>query len=252
MKATLRHLLVGLANRYETIEFIQGDPSWFMHQVADPLDQETMAFLAMCLSYGSRKQFMPKIDQLMRLAGERPYRWIAGGGYADSIVSSDPCYYRLYTYADIHRLLTALHDLFCEYGSLGAFASEAVRQDMSGVSDVESVLVALATFFRRHGIKGLVPSPYTSACKRPCMFLRWMVRDGSPVDLGLWSGFIDKANLYVPLDTHVLQTANQLEIARVKSAGWKAVVDLTRQLGEAFPGDPARGDFALYGYDIDR
>lgn len=181
MKVALRHLLVGLANRYETIEFIQGDPSWFMHQVADPLDQETMAFLAMCLSYGSRKQFMPKIDQLMRLAGGRPYRWIAGGGYADSIVSSDQCYYRLYTYADIHRLLTALHDLFCEYGSLGAFASEAVRQDMSGVSDVESVLVALATFFRRHGIKGLVPSPYTSACKRSCMFLRWMVRDGSPV-----------------------------------------------------------------------
>ena len=226
MKAALRHLLVGLANRYETIGFIQGDPSWFMHQVADPLDQETMAFLAMCLSYGSRKQFMPKIDQLMRLAGGRPYRWIAGGGYADGIVSSDQCYYRLYTYADIHRLLTALHDLFCEYGSLGAFASEAVRQDMSGVSDVESVLVALATFFRRHGIKGLVPSPYTSACKR--------------------------ANLYVPLDIHVLQTANQLEIARVKSAGWKAVVDLTRQLGEAFPSDPARGDFALYGYDIDR
>ena len=228
MKAALRHLLVGLANRYETIGFIQGDPSWFMHQVADPLDQETMAFLAMCLSYGSRKQFMPKIDQLMRLAGGRPYRWIAGGGYADGIVSSDQCYYRLYTYADIHRLLTALHDLFCEYGSL------------------------LATFFRRHGIKGLVPSPYTSACKRPCMFLRWMVRDGSPVDLGLWSSFIDKANLYVPLDIHVLQTANQLEIARVKSAGWKAVVDLTQQLGEAFPSHPARGDFALYGYDIDR
>ena len=46
---------------------------------------------------------------------------------------------------------------------------------------MESVLVALPTFFRRHGIKGLVPSPYTSACKRSCMFLRWMVRDGSPV-----------------------------------------------------------------------
>lgn len=102
---------------------------------------------------------------------------------------------------------------------------------------MESVLVALASFFKGYGIKGLVPSPYTSACKRPCMFLRWMVRDNSPVDLGLWSTFIDKANLYIPLDTHVLQSAAKLKIMNGKPAGWKAVTSLTRHMAEAFPRD---------------
>ena len=62
MNETRRQLLVTLADRYETATFIKSDPSWFMHQVSDPHDQETAAFLAMCLSYGSRQQFLPKIE----------------------------------------------------------------------------------------------------------------------------------------------------------------------------------------------
>lgn len=252
MDDSLHRFLVSLAERYETAAFINDDPSWFMHQMVESRDQETMAFLAMCLSYGSRKQFMPKILQLMRMAGGKPYDWIASGSYEDCIEPSAQCFYRLYTCRDIYQLLTALRNLFRQYGSLGMLAQDAAAQASDERSDVESVLVALATFFHERGIKGLVPSPYTSACKRPCMFLRWMVRDGSPVDLGLWSGFIDKAHLFIPLDTHVLQTAERLNIAIGKSAGWRAVTRLTSQMAEAFPGDPARADYALYGYDVAR
>ena len=77
MNRAQRQLLVTLADRYETASFIEGDPSWFMHQVSDPFDQETTAFLAMCLSYGSRQQFLPKIEQLMNIAQWHPYDWIA-------------------------------------------------------------------------------------------------------------------------------------------------------------------------------
>ena len=68
MNETLRQLMASLADRYETASFIKDDPSWFIHQVSDPLDQEMTAFLAMCLSYGSRQQFLPKIEQLMNMA----------------------------------------------------------------------------------------------------------------------------------------------------------------------------------------
>ena len=40
-------LLRTYAERYETASFIEGDPSWFMHQVAGKANQEMMAFLAM-------------------------------------------------------------------------------------------------------------------------------------------------------------------------------------------------------------
>ena len=42
------------ARQYETPEFLDGDPSWFMHQVQDPHNQEAMAFLASCLRCGFR------------------------------------------------------------------------------------------------------------------------------------------------------------------------------------------------------
>ena len=254
MNEALRQLMASLADRYETASFIKDDPSWFMHQVSDPLDQEMTAFLAMCLSYGSRQQFLPKIEQLMNMAQWHPYNWIASGTFDHALTPSPQCFYRLYTFADIHALLTALHDLLCSYGTLGRFAQTAAGKadkKAEDTTDVEAVLSAFATYFRQRGIKGLVPMPYTSACKRPCMFLRWMVRSGSPVDLGLWSDFIDKRHLFIPLDTHVMQTANKLHLDIGKTTGWRAVVALTQLMREVFPDDPARADYALYGYDID-
>ena len=89
-----------------------------------------------------------------------------------------------------------------------------------------------------------------SACKRVCMFLRWMVRDGSPVDLGLWSGFIDKRTLIIPMDTHVLQEANRLGLINAKTASMSVARRLSARLAEIFPDDPMKGDFALFGYGV--
>ena len=82
------------------------------------------------------------------------------------------------------------------------------------------------------------------------MFLRWMVRSDSPVDLGLWSDFIDRRTLVVPLDTHVLQEAKKLGLLKSTSASMSAARRLTASLAEAFPEDPSRGDFALFGYGV--
>lgn len=68
--------LIKYAERYETTDFLPEDPSWFMHQVEGKLNQETTAFIASCLSYGSRKQFMPKIQLLLDYANNDMYNWI--------------------------------------------------------------------------------------------------------------------------------------------------------------------------------
>ena len=77
-----------------------------------------------------------------------------------------------------------------------------------------------------------------------------MVRDGSPVDLGLWSSFIDKRSLIIPMDTHVLQEANRLGLITSKTASMAAARKLTARLAEIFPDDPLKGDFALFGYGV--
>ena len=56
----VKQLLAEYARRYETPDFLPADPSCFMHKVDGDLNRETLAFIASCLSYGSRKQFSRK------------------------------------------------------------------------------------------------------------------------------------------------------------------------------------------------
>ena len=83
------------------------------------------------------------------------------------------------------------------------------------------------------------------------MFMRWMVRDGSPVDLGLWSDIIDKRTLIIPMDTHVMQEANRLGLLKSKTATMATAMKLTESLRAVFPEDPLKGDFALFGVGVD-
>ncbi len=242
-KAT-RQLLRSYADRYETADFFVGDPSWFMHQVSGAENREAMAFLASCLSYGSRTQFMPRIQWLLDQSGGQVHQWIASGSFAQALPEGDPCcFYRLYTVSDIHRLLQRYRSLLDRHGTLGRY----IRLHAStGLQAVE----ALTRWFGADGGCAAVPRDTRSACKRLCMFLRWMVRDGSPVDLGLWASFIDRRTLIMPLDTHVLAQSRQLGLLASAAATMTAAQRLTATLAQVFPDDPLRADFALFGHSM--
>lgn len=237
-------LLKTLAEKYETAQFLDGDPSWFMHQVNGKLNQEAMAFLASCLSYGSRKQFLPKIQWMLTKAEGEIDKWVRFGKWRNHVPDDDSrCFYRLYTFHHMHALLNAYERIMADYGSLG----EMVRQQ---ATDTLSAIEAICQGFAARGSAGVVPKDATSACKRVCMFMRWMVRDNSPVDLGLWADFIDKRTLIMPLDTHVLTQACRLGLLTSKTASMSAAIKLSKALAEVFPEDPLCGDFALFGYGV--
>ena len=236
------NLLRELAARYETPSFIEGDPPWWMHQVFGADNQEATAFVAQALSYGSRAQFMPKIGWLLERAGGDMDHWVRSGDFkADLPAGSKACYYRLYTVDVMHDFLEAYRQLLSEYGTLGTFVGNA-----TGLQAVEAV----TSWFSAHGGSAVIPKDATSCCKRVCMFLRWMVRDGSPVDLGLWSSAIDKRTLIMPMDTHVLQQSVRLGLLQSKTTSMSAARRLTARLAQIFPEDPLRGDFALFGEGV--
>lgn len=243
LTSSLRHL----AAKYETSAFLQNDPSWFMHQVEERENQEIMAFIASVLSYGKRELFFPKLHFVLEASRTQPYRWVKDALFRRDISDDRHCFYRLYNNHMMLRFLETLKTIVDDYGSLGAFA-----QSLAVNHTALEVLNGLSDYFLAQGIKGMVPSPRTSVAKRPCMFLRWMVRDGSPVDLGLWADFIDKRTLFIPLDTHVMQEATRLGLIKNKSASWHTVVQLTDSLKNIFPDDPAKGDFALFGVGVNR
>lgn len=226
MSITLKEQLTALADKYETEDFLPADPSQFMHRYSTAKEQEHAAFVAAALSYGSRKQFLPKIDAI--LSGME-------------IPDDDGSFYRLHTNRMVRRFLSVVNDIEEEYGSLGGWVrAEDVHTGMEA-------LELMTSHFAQKGASDLIPKNTQSSCKRLCMFLRWMVRDNSPVDLGLWSDQIDKRTLIMPMDTHVLQEATKLGLITSKSGSMATARKLTDKLRELFPDDPLKGDFALFG-----
>lgn len=243
MNTKTKALLAEYAALYECPAFLDGDPSWFMHQVEGPANQEAVAFVAVCLSYGNRGLFMPKIQRLLDLSGGNVHSWICSGGYEDDIPDSSDTFYRLQTCHHIRQLLDALRALFAGHGTLGHYCAA------QGATTALGAIEVLTGYFGRWDVGHLVPNNAASSCKRLCMFLRWMVRDASPVDLGLWT-FIDKRSLLIPLDTHVLREATRLGLISGKAATMRTVCRLTDALRQVFPDDPLKGDFALFGYGV--
>ena len=237
--------LAEYADLYETADFLDGDPSWFMHQVCGEQNKEAMAFVASCLSFGSRAQFMPKIQWLRERADDDIAGWLAGGGFEKDLPSdSQKCFYRFFTSATRNSFLRAYRRLMDEHGSLGDYVKS------NGGGSGHGAVAAICRYFSANGGGAVVPKDMHSACKRVCMFLRWMVRSGSPVDLGLWSDFIDRKTLIIPLDTHVVRQSRRLGLLASSCASMCAARRLSASLAEVFPDDPLRGDFALFGYGV--
>jgi uncharacterized protein (TIGR02757 family) len=245
MDNATKTMLIRYAEQYETAEFLDGDPSWFMHQVTGHENQEAMALLASCLSYGSRRQFMPKIQWLLNCSGGDVDGWVRTGRFERDLPNGDNhCFYRLYTCHQMNVFLRAYQQLLTEYGSLGTYISERTNMGNGAIE-------AICNYFSLRDISVIIPKDTQSACKRVCMFLRWMVRSNSPVDLGLWADYIDRRTLIMPLDTHVLSQSVRLGLLRSKTATMTTARRLTDVLSEVFPDDPLKGDFALFGYGVD-
>lgn len=280
MTNELKERLINLANKYETKDFLKADPSQFLYwydlKGDGPLAVELSSFIAAMLAFGSRKQFIPKIQEILIQAdgfnankrgqtpgtpvknddrGQTPQsivNWLLAG--ASTFPHGLQKFYRFYSYDDMHVFFGELADIVKKYGSLG----QAVQKKMQGGTDPtegtdpsnnsKNPAEYLSSLFPKSKI---VPKGKNSANKRIHMFLRWMVRQNSPVDIGIWT-WVKPADLLIPLDVHVMQEAVELGLLPQKaSASRKTASFLTSAMEEVFPGDPARADFALFGLGID-
>lgn len=88
----------------------------------------------------------------------------------------------------------------------------------------------------------------SSARKRLCLFLRWVVRTGC-VDLGLWhpeTTSLYPSHLRMPLDTHVAKQARLHGLLHRQSNDWQSVCQLTHMLRQGSPEDPLLYEFSLF------
>ncbi len=249
MAYTLNDNLKRWAEQYETADFIQSDPVQIPHRYDSRVNIEISAFITAWIAWGSRKQIIQKADFIDReiFKGE-PYHYIVGNTVAPGAVPewkqyarSKESFYRTFTYADFYDLCARLYDVYTSFDSMEAAIKKA--HETNG----ETALATLQSLFG--SVKGIPDFETQSACKRLCLFLRWMCRKGSPVDFGLWD-VCDPRNLIIPLDTHVHKQALRLGLVKRHTPDLTTAIEITDRFAEIFPNDPTKGDFALFGYGV--
>jgi uncharacterized protein (TIGR02757 family) len=98
-------------------------------------------------------------------------------------------------------------------------------------------------------LKHIASPDKKSACKRICMYLRWMVRKKSKVDLGIWRT-ISPSQLVIPLDLHVARVARHFGLLKREATNWQAAVELTNELRKFDEKDPVKFDYALFALGV--
>lgn len=252
----LKEQLRYLADKYETKDFIEADPIQFPRKYCidtdyagrimdDKRNVEISGFITAWLSYGNREQIIKTVNNLHILMDWKPYDYLMSQEWRE-FKGSEARLYRFYTYGDFANLLERLYLIYNQQEDL----EEAVLNDKYQVDGyyLETKYISkLQLLFA--GINGIPDYEGHSACKWLAMFLRWMIRQNSPVDMGIWKRCQPK-DLIIPLDTHVHKQALEMGITKRKSADMRTAKEITDYFNDIFPGDPAKGDFALFGYGV--
>ncbi len=234
-----------LVLKYENKDFIKDDPVQFIHRYKNKKDIEIAGFVASLLAYGSREQFIKKLNNLLiDLAQDEPLNFIQNFD-AKSIGDFN---YRFGKPNDFISIFEIMKELYNTSDGLEALFEYGYKQNKM-FETVVDYFYARANSGVDQGFYHMIPNPKNGgAMKRMCMFLRWMIRK-SVVDAGIWS-FMSPSELYIPLDVHVARISRQMGLLNRKSNDFRAVIELTNKLREFCPEDPIKYDFAIFSYGV--
>ena len=222
------------AKKYHTADFIANDPISIPHRHSDALDIEISAFVTSFLSFGNRKQILKKTLFLDQVMGSSAYDYVMSKGWKKNFADTDnSSFYRTISNSTMRELFSRLYKIYTSHPSL-----EEAMIKAPGKLPMERLCYLFSVTAK-------------SPQKKLNMFLRWMVRQNSPVDFGLWKAF-SPSELLIPLDTHVSRVSFELGLTYGCSYSLQNARRITSALSEVFPGDPCLGDFALFGYGADK
>ena len=185
-------------------------------------DVETAAVFAAHFAWGRRAMIVRDCGRLFDEMGWKPYDYVMKGTWRNDPSSI----HRTVKWSDVAAICSSLREIY-----LG-------RESLEGLSVQEM----------RTAVFGQKPDP-KAPNKKINMLRRWMVRRDGRVDLGLWKDS-DPADLLIPLDVHVYETAALLGLTTRSQKDIVTVQEITDSFREIFPSDPCKGDFSLFGYGV--
>lgn len=241
MTDELKDKLLAWAERYNNPKYFEEDPIAFprrfcsMMTTIQPVlgfeggewrpslqDVEIAAVFAAHLAWGRRAMIVRDCSRLFDEMMWHPFDYVMAGDWRNDASSI----HRTVKWSEIAAICRRLKDFYSGSESLESLSVPEIR-------------------VRIFGQKADPKAPD----KKIWMMRRWMVRDDGRVDLGLWKNS-DKRELVIPLDVHVYRQAAELGLTSRKSKDIVTARDITDSFRELFPDDPAKGDFALFGYGV--
>ena len=236
---------------------LANDPLSFCHRYRRAEDQEVAGLIAAAFAYGNVKIILNSLETIFAKMGDSPRRFVETFEPAEGLELFAGFKHRFNDGRDLCALLLACRTMIEESDSVGEFflgCYDATADDITP-SLIEFTAAVLAMdyspVFGSPAIPAgsyfpfLFPSPASgSACKRLCMYLRWMVRPADGIDLGLWEQ-ISPAKLVIPVDAHIQRIAGFLGLTSRKQADWRMAREITAALRKLEPSDPVKYDFPL-------
>ncbi len=272
----LRLFLEGMYDRFNRGEYVPPDPLEVVREYGEARDREIAALVASALAVGRAGLIVGAVREVMNRMDGSPRAVLDGADRCGLENRLSGFRYRFFSGSDLAALLFGAGALLREYGSLGAAFSAFFRDSMAHaaaepVGKPITVAPALGRFVREireraggagdfapapdalagetaRGVpfaKNLLPAPSGgSACKRPFLMLRWLVRkDG--VDPGGWDPALAPF-LVQPMDTHMSWVARRLGfIGEGAPVNLATALEVTGRFRAISPDDPLRYDFAL-------
>ncbi|HEX4823373.1 MAG TPA: TIGR02757 family protein [Candidatus Polarisedimenticolaceae bacterium] len=251
----LKSALDELSRLYDG-RYLDSDPVGIVRRYDDPRDREIVGLLAAGLAYGRVASIRGSLDRLLAILGPRPSKFVLELDPRRDARRFDGFVHRFTRGRDVALFLHLVRGLAAERGLEATFLAgldaghETIGPALNAFGEAlfagdARPFVASGRVGRRDGARWLLPLPSAgSACKRSCLFLRWMVRPDDGVDCGVWTR-VPRRHLVLPLDVHLQRVVGALGWTRRKTPGWAMALEATGHLRRIDPDDPIRYDFAL-------
>ena len=238
-------------------EHLANDPLSFCHRYSDPVDREVAAVIASAFAYGGIKIILRTLESIFGELGASPRAYVESFNPRQALKAFSGFKHRFNDGRDLVALLWAIRLMIEDAGSVNAFflgfhdtSAIDVSASLNGYTSAvlaldyrpvfESAALPAGSYF-----PFLFPAPLAgSACKRLCMFLRWVVRPADGIDLGIWQG-VSPAQLIIPVDTHISRICAYLGFTGRTAADWRMAQEITSALRRLDPADPVKYDFSL-------
>ncbi len=224
--------------QFDIDHFKKIDPCGVVYKLLEhtsyQLDIELGALFIAMISWGSRKVIYPTaLNMIENEMAWHPASFILDRKYLDSYKNAkNQCVYRTLNTKAFKQVCENIFTVLTTYND-DKITLEKIFDGRSTKDIINDICYWLSP--------ARVGTVNKSACKRICMYVRWMTRPSIP-DLGIWKTRLQN-DLYAVMDVHVCKLTKDL--LHNKRPSWNTCVELTNIFKKWNKDDPLRYDIAL-------